>query len=155
MARSLSQSLSRFTTLSISISSRPAPNRLLNVRKRSNQSEKSNLIEIEFGSETEIERIAIQKLEDAIHRIIIKRSQPDWLPFVPGASYWVPSKSKARGFAEVISKLAVSKNKDEAMSLTTNRGWPSSEYFFKGASPSSLEVETSSKQTSQSEDEEG
>ncbi|GAB4849944.1 hypothetical protein Ancab_029244 [Ancistrocladus abbreviatus] len=152
MARSLSQTIAKLTPLSLSNSS---PSRLLTLRHRTNLPEKSNRIDIELGSDAEMERIAIQKLEDAIHRIIIKRSQPKWLPFVPGASYWVPPKSKARGFAEVISKLAVSVNKDEAMSLATDRGWPSSEYFFKGASPSPLEGETDSKKTSRNEEEEG
>ncbi|GAB4841875.1 hypothetical protein Ancab_011830 [Ancistrocladus abbreviatus] len=129
MARSLSQTLAKFTPLSLSKSS---PSQLSTLRLRSNLSDKSNQIEIELGSDAEMELIAIQKLEDAIRRIIIKRSQPDWLPFVPGASYWVAPKSKARGFADVMTKLAVSVNKNEVMSLTSNRGWPSSEYFFKG-----------------------
>ncbi|GMH16070.1 hypothetical protein Nepgr_017911 [Nepenthes gracilis] len=155
MARSLSQTLDRVALLSQSISSRSPPNRLLNSRNRSNQSEKSSQIGLELGSDTDMDRISIQKLQDAVHWIIIKRAQPDWLPFVPGASYWVPPKSKARGFTDVISKLSVSIIKDEVISFNTNHGWPLSEYYFEGASQSPLEIEMSCKQTSQSEDEEG
>lgn len=109
-----------------------------------------------------MERIAMKNLEDAIHRIIVKRSEPDWLPFVPGGSYWVPAKSKAHGVAQVIGKLLngptsskTSMSKEQAFSLTYDRGWPSETYFFKGASHSPLEGETPTKHTSQSEEEEG
>lgn len=88
--------------------------------------------------------MAMKNLEDAIHKIIVKRSQPDWIPLVPGASYWVPPKSKAKGLAHVIGKLvhnsssatatatAAAIMKDKSLSLSSNRGWPSSAHFFKG-----------------------
>lgn len=79
----------------------------------------------------------LRKLEDVIHHIIVRRSEPDWLPFRPGSSYWVPPRSKSRGIAQLIGKLATGSphpNADASMSTTTPRGWPSSSYFIHGLS---------------------
>ncbi|KAK7265218.1 hypothetical protein RJT34_32834 [Clitoria ternatea] len=32
----------------------------------------------------------VELLEDHIHRITVKKATPDWLPFLPGSSFWVP-----------------------------------------------------------------
>ncbi|XP_019463533.1 PREDICTED: uncharacterized protein LOC109362294 [Lupinus angustifolius] len=32
----------------------------------------------------------LKLLEDHIQRIIVKKATPDWLPFLPGSSFWVP-----------------------------------------------------------------
>ncbi|KAK9699438.1 hypothetical protein RND81_08G173400 [Saponaria officinalis] len=37
---------------------------------------------------------ALRRLEEAVHRLIVKKAQPDWIPLVPGGSYWVPPKTK-------------------------------------------------------------
>ncbi|KAK7329746.1 hypothetical protein VNO77_23923 [Canavalia gladiata] len=29
-------------------------------------------------------------LEEHVHRITVKKATPDWLPFLPGSSFWVP-----------------------------------------------------------------
>lgn len=50
----------------------------------------SNVRERKDLSAAVAEARAVQMIEDAIHSIIIKRSIPDWLHFVPRASYWVP-----------------------------------------------------------------
>uniref|UniRef100_A0A7C9E4S8 Uncharacterized protein n=1 Tax=Opuntia streptacantha TaxID=393608 RepID=A0A7C9E4S8_OPUST len=147
MARSLSQALTPTRLIHLSSSARLLSRRLL--------SDMPEPVE-----ESDKERIAMKKLEDAIHRIIVKRSEPHWLPFVPGSSYWVPPKSKARGVAQVIGKLlngssSPSMSKEQALTLTCNRGWPSSAYFLEGASHAPLEGETVTKHTFQSEDEEG
>ncbi|CAN0839911.1 hypothetical protein LINGRAHAP2_LOCUS2695, partial [Linum grandiflorum] len=79
----------------------------------------------------------LRKLEDAIHRIIVRRTAPDWLPFVPGSSYWVPpprSTASSYGIAQLVEKLANPLTDEESLSVTTVRGWPSSDYFIKGAS---------------------
>ncbi|CAH9088742.1 unnamed protein product [Cuscuta europaea] len=81
------------------------------------------------GDVSDAEAIAVQRIEDAIHRIIVRRSAPDWLPFVPGASYWVPPRHGSYGIAEIVQKLSNSLSEDEVMSFTTDRGWPSSSYF--------------------------
>ncbi|GFP93984.1 hypothetical protein PHJA_001542800 [Phtheirospermum japonicum] len=43
----------------------------------------------------EIIALGIKRIEDAIHNIIVRRSAPDWLPFLPGSSYWVPPRASA------------------------------------------------------------
>ncbi|KAL8136947.1 hypothetical protein V2J09_002948 [Rumex salicifolius] len=65
-----------------------------------------NRVGFEAESEPEPERSSLQKLEDAVHRVVVRKSQPDWLPFRPGSSYWVPPKSQSRGFAHVMTNLA-------------------------------------------------
>ncbi|WCJ37141.1 hypothetical protein M5689_018296 [Euphorbia peplus] len=88
----------------------------------------------------------LRKLEDAIHRIIVRRAAPDWLPFIPGSSYWVPpprSADGSNGIAHLIEKLANPLTDEETLSTTTVRGWPSSDYFIKGGSLRSTKVKTS------------
>ncbi|KAL3528494.1 hypothetical protein ACH5RR_007816 [Cinchona calisaya] len=78
---------------------------------------------------SEAEALAVRRIEDAIHRIIVKQSAPDWLPFVPGASYWVPPKRRNYGIEQIVHKLANTPSDEEVMSLTTSRGWPSSAFY--------------------------
>ncbi|XP_065864506.1 uncharacterized protein [Euphorbia lathyris] len=88
----------------------------------------------------------LRKLEDAIHRIIVRRAAPDWLPFLPGSSYWVPpprSADGSNGIAQLIEKLANPLTDEETLSTTSVRGWPSSDYFIKGVSFSSTNVKAS------------
>ncbi|XP_050382043.1 uncharacterized protein LOC126798984 [Argentina anserina] len=83
----------------------------------------------------------LRKLEDAIHLIIVRKSAPDWLPFVPGASYWVPPpRSRSHGLAQLVEKLANPLTEEESMSTTTVRGWPSSAYFTQGSAPPVMEA---------------
>uniref|UniRef100_A0A2P2ISD8 Uncharacterized protein LOC105141133 n=1 Tax=Rhizophora mucronata TaxID=61149 RepID=A0A2P2ISD8_RHIMU len=110
----------------------------------------------------------LRKLEDVIHRIIVRRSAPDWLPFLPGSSYWVPparSASGSLGIVQLLEKLANPLTSEESLSTTTARGYPSSDYFIKGAPPPDLsdvemtstktEAETNSNHVSPSEEDEG
>ncbi|CAN0898798.1 hypothetical protein LINGRAHAP2_LOCUS19911, partial [Linum grandiflorum] len=51
----------------------------------------------------------LRKLENAIHRVIVRRTAPDWLPFVLGSSCWVPpprSTASSYGIAQLVEKLA-------------------------------------------------
>ncbi|KAL1165311.1 hypothetical protein V6Z11_A06G123000 [Gossypium hirsutum] len=100
----------------------------------------------------------------AIHRIIVRRSAPDWLPFIPGSSYWVPpSTAQSYGLAQLVEKLANPLTSEESMCTTAARGWPSSDYFIKDnfncqflcGSPHPVEVDLISNTSSKSEDEEG
>ncbi|KAI6689753.1 hypothetical protein NL676_026581 [Syzygium grande] len=114
----------------------------------------------------------LRKLEDVIHHLIVRRSEPDWLPFRPGSSYWVPPRSKSRGIAQLIGKLASSHSShpahphpladpflssSSAASAAAPHGWPSSSFFIHGALPSAYPEEAvqTSDTESQSEDEEG
>ena len=83
--------------------------------------------------------------------MIVKKAQPDWLPLVPGGSYWVPPKCKSNGFDQVLANLVQESNAKKV--LRSSRGWPSSAQFFIGESHSPLEGEMTSKQPNHSEDE--
>ncbi|CAM8923279.1 hypothetical protein QQ045_023253 [Rhodiola kirilowii] len=73
--------------------------------------------------------------EDMIHGMIVQRCEPEWLPFVPGSSFWVPPRPKSGSFIKEIEKFSVvncALSDEETMALTTMRGWPSSEFFVHG-----------------------
>lgn len=99
------------------------------VRCLSSLPESSSLVEL-AASEAEAEAKAVEKIEDVIHGIIVKRSKPDWLPFVPGASYWVPPRRTSYGVAEIVHNLANALTDEEYLSLTTLQGWPSSAFYI-------------------------
>nr|DAD27733.1 TPA_asm: hypothetical protein HUJ06_029201 [Nelumbo nucifera] len=157
MARILSQTLIRVSSPSFLSSQSPpfAPSsRLVNHRSRSNRSEKvqAQVIEVDLDSENEVEVLGMRRLEDAIHGIIVRRSAPDWLPFIPGSSYWVPPRKRPYGIVELVGRLANPLTEEETLSLTTVRGWPSFSYFVEG--PQHVEIDANSMKSSQSEDEE-
>ncbi|VVA91579.1 unnamed protein product [Arabis nemorensis] len=119
-----------------------------------------DLYEIDTSASQSPSDPLIQKLEDAVHRIFVRRSAPDWLPFVPGASYWVPppgSGSQTHGIAQLVAKLANPLTDEESLSANSSHGWPSSDYFLKGVQPRLMETksETTLNTESHSEDEEG
>ncbi|KAL7137078.1 hypothetical protein ABFS83_10G070100 [Erythranthe nasuta] len=188
MSRFLSQSLLR-------ASLRPPTALISHHRHRSNKSHQAQLIEVDLDgasssqsdspeSSAEVITLGIKKLEDAIHSIIVRRAAPDWLPFLPGYSYWVPPRGTsmrnhpAGSMIEVIEKLNSSRDtrnqrlqrdllsEDEQMSLTSAKGWPSTAVFIEGTSPvhpipvvqMSVTIqnnEDSADDASSSEDEEG
>ncbi|KAK6131678.1 hypothetical protein DH2020_034585 [Rehmannia glutinosa] len=152
MSRILSQSLHR-------ASLRPPTAIISHHRHRSNKTHHAQLVEVDLDSASsshpdspeaaaEVITVGIKKLEDAIHSIIVRRAAPDWLPFLPGYSYWVPPRAtsmrnhSASNMIEVIGKLASSGamrnrslhhemlSEDEQMSLTSAKGWPSSAVFI-------------------------
>ncbi|KAJ0006797.1 hypothetical protein Pint_30554 [Pistacia integerrima] len=125
--------------------------RLVSLRTQSNQPDLSDL---STSSDSTTDPL-LSKLEDAIHLIIVRRSAPDWLPFLPGYSYWVPPKSQFHGVAQLVEKLANPLTPEQAMFTNSVRGWPSSDYFVKGASLHPVAEDTNSTNVSQSEDEEG
>lgn len=149
MSRFLSQSLPR-------ASLRPPCALITHQRHRSNKTH-AQFIEVDLDAASssqpdspeasaEVITLGIKKLEDAIHSIIVRRAAPDWLPFLPGSSYWVPPRGTsvrdhpAGSMIDVIGKLSsyrATKNRhefseDEQMSLTSAKGWPSSSFFIEG-----------------------
>ncbi|CAA3024093.1 Hypothetical predicted protein [Olea europaea subsp. europaea] len=88
------------------------------------------LSQAEAEAEAEAEARVVKKIEDAIHTIIIKRSRPDWLPFVPGASYWVPQRRHSYGVAEIVHQLSNPLTEEQLNSLITFQGWPSSAFYL-------------------------
>lgn len=108
---------------------------VLNLRRFSSRPQKVQLFELEIdadGSSSEVEVLGMRRLEDAIRAIIVRRSAPDWLPFIPGSSYWVPPRRRHCGVVELVSRLTNPMTDEEMMSFTTARGWPSSAYFVEG-----------------------
>ncbi|XP_059637524.1 uncharacterized protein LOC132279541 isoform X2 [Cornus florida] len=160
MARVLSQTLIR-NSLSASRNSGISFNKspisgILTQRNGSNQSGKSQLIELDLESEGEVEVLGIRKLEDVIHNIIIKRSAPDWLPFIPGSSYWVPPRRRPYNVVELVGKLTSPLTDEETRSFTTVRG--TSTTFpvpMEAEGEGDVKVQNNSENASQSEDEEG
>lgn len=132
MATSLSQTLIRKLKTQHLTSS---PCRFL-VRHQSSQSGNNNnnpiVIIGDQQQQLDFETFTVQRIEDAIHGIIVKRSAPDWLPFRPGYSYWVPPRRDSYGIAELVHTFSNNLGHDELMSLTTSRGWPSSTLFDNG-----------------------
>ncbi|KAL4564347.1 hypothetical protein LXL04_028407 [Taraxacum kok-saghyz] len=136
MARRLSQTLIR-TTSSASNSSQTFKLGILQQHQFSSQSGKAQLIEVDVESDGDVEVFGLKKLEDAIHSIIVRQSAPDWLPFVPGSSYWVPPRRHrpdSQGIISVLRKFSKPMTDEESMSTSSSRGWPSSAYFIEGTS---------------------
>ncbi|XP_062192216.1 uncharacterized protein LOC133895733 isoform X2 [Phragmites australis] len=107
------------------------------------------------GSPTpSIEVVGIRRLEEAIHGVMVRRATPDWLPFVPGGSFWVPPLRRPHGVADLFGRIAAAggtegvfgavggaveivevdapMTEEEALSFSTARGWPSASYFVEG-----------------------
>ncbi|KAG8388471.1 hypothetical protein BUALT_Bualt02G0129200 [Buddleja alternifolia] len=131
MARPLSQTLKTLIRSPTATASDLSALRLL-VRRRHSTRPK-------IDSYVEAEARAVEKIEDAIHDIIIKRSKPDWLPFVPGASYWAPPRRSSYGVAEIVNKLANALTEEEHMCLTTFQGWPSSAFYIDNNAPAPID----------------
>ncbi|KAJ4754923.1 hypothetical protein LUZ62_089328 [Rhynchospora pubera] len=135
---------------------------LIEIEIRSNLPEEdhgTSESDLESDSDTRSTVLGIKRLEDAIQGVIVKRSAPDWLPFVPGASYWVPPFRKPMGVMELVSRVAnergemVVMSEEESLSFTSVRGYPSSTYFLEGGPPHPVK-KRSRKVASQTDDEE-
>ncbi|XP_039118498.1 uncharacterized protein LOC120254465 [Dioscorea cayenensis subsp. rotundata] len=118
--------------------------RLLTVRRCSGRPKKEvvgKLVEIDLEEEStatskaDVEVLRVRRLEDAIHGIIVRRAAPDWLPFRPGSSYWVPPRPTSLGLVELVEKLANPMSEEERLSFSSVRGWPSLDYFVQGDPP--------------------
>ncbi|KAL8138581.1 hypothetical protein V2J09_004582 [Rumex salicifolius] len=90
MARSLSQALNKTTRAAASNNPR-----LLSARQRSTFPEPPVIYH--GYKDPDAGDGGQAKKEDAVHHIIVKRSQPNWLPLRPGFSYWAPPKSNSGG----------------------------------------------------------
>ncbi|KAI7747079.1 hypothetical protein M8C21_002515 [Ambrosia artemisiifolia] len=140
MARFLSQTLTRSTISSSSsiLSFQSFKLGLSQPNRFSSRSGKNQLIEVDLEPDGDVEVLGLKKLEDVIHNIIIRQSAPDWLPFVPGSSYWVPPhrhRPQSHELFEVLKSLTNPLTDEESMSVRSSRGWPSSAYFIEGTSP--------------------
>ncbi|XP_062077419.1 uncharacterized protein LOC133782211 [Humulus lupulus] len=97
-------------------------------RSRSTLSGRNDrLIEVDLSSQSpdgESEALMIKKLDDIVHRIIVQRATPDWLPFLPGSSFWVPPRRDPFKFSDLVDKLTDRLSDEESLSLSSDRGWP-------------------------------
>ncbi|XP_048423854.1 uncharacterized protein LOC125469863 [Pyrus x bretschneideri] len=106
-------------------------------RAGSFRSGKAELIEIEVepspsSSPSDSEKLMLKKLDDIVQTIVVQRATPDWLPFVPGSSFWVPPRHAPLKVADLIGKLANQLTFEEILSVATDRGWPCSQFFING-----------------------
>lgn len=93
-------------------------------------SSKSELIEmdLDFSSPS-----GLKKMEEMIQKLIVHKAAPYWLPFIPGASFWVPPAHRgSKKVVDLIEKLSNRLTEEEAFSLTTDRGWPCLSSFLSG-----------------------
>lgn len=111
-------------------------------RFRSTLSGNGRLTEIELSPSSseggESEALMLKKLDDIVHRFIVQKATPDWLPFLPGYSFWVPPRRGSMKFADFVGKIADHLSDEESLSLFSDRGWPSSRFFVDGTCSVSL-----------------
>ncbi|KAL5158327.1 hypothetical protein HKD37_15G042829 [Glycine soja] len=78
--------------------------------------------------------VALKHFDDLIQRILVKKNTPDWLPFVPGSSFWVPPRPSHSNVADLVHKLTYEDHRrhphDCSPLLSTLRGWPSVNFFI-------------------------
>jgi hypothetical protein len=74
----------------------------------------------------------LKKLDDIVQRILVQKATPDWLPFVPGSSFWVPPRRSPLGVSDFVGKLADKLSYEESLSVATDRGWPCSHFLIDG-----------------------
>ncbi|CAA0829535.1 Unknown protein [Striga hermonthica] len=77
---------------------------------------------------SDVEARVVERIEDYIHSIIVQRSRPDWLPFVPRSSFWVPPRPSSYG----VSNAPTVK---ENLSTVSMQGWPSSDFYLPDEKP--------------------
>lgn len=134
MARIISQSVQRHLYLQ-------SPPLILLPHTR-HRSFKAQVIEIDLesssashtasGGDSEADRLVIKKLEEIVQSIIVQKATPDWLPFMPGWSFWVPPPRRPNTIVDWMSKLSNQLTEEEMLSLTTVRGWPCSSFLLEG-----------------------
>ncbi|KAM7272509.1 hypothetical protein ACFE04_027172 [Oxalis oulophora] len=68
-----------------------------------------------------------KKLDDLFRMVHVQKSTPDWLPLLPGSSFWVPPYES--NFT-VVKKGDYQFNEADELFLATRRTWPSSHFFI-------------------------
>ncbi|CAN8271124.1 unnamed protein product [Cochlearia groenlandica] len=90
-------------------------------------SSKPQRIEINHDSSTspssKAEAATLKKLNEYVRRIIVHNSTPDWLPFAPGSSFWVPPhKQTAAKIADLVEKVTNPLTEEESLSVSSPFG---------------------------------
>lgn len=125
----LSQTLIRRSTV--------APCALISPILRHGSSRSGKVIEVDLesspstpsSSDGEVEVLKMRKLEEAIHALFVEKSTPDWLPFIPGSSFWVPPRKRPVDVVDLVEKLWKPLREEEALNFTSTRGSPALEFF--------------------------
>ncbi|KAL1321137.1 hypothetical protein HN51_065872 [Arachis hypogaea] len=116
----------------------PKPLFTLSLRHRSSHSANNNgtLMELDLPSTSSSSNAAadydvtMRMFDDLIHRILVRKATPDWLPFVPGSSFWVPPRPAPSNVVDLVHKLTTEElSAEESLSLATHHAWPSSTFF--------------------------
>ncbi|GJN39023.1 hypothetical protein PR202_gb28116 [Eleusine coracana subsp. coracana] len=104
----------------------------------------AEVIEVEApGPSTAADGAAMtQRLEEAIDGAMARMAEPDWAPFRPGTSYFVPPRpaGAARGLLALLghgggmelAPLRRGLSVDEVRAVASSRGYPCSTYFIDG-----------------------
>ncbi|KAG2302963.1 hypothetical protein Bca4012_061319 [Brassica carinata] len=101
-------------------------------------SAKPHVIEIDLESSSssatsraEAEAAVLKKLNEFVRRIVVQNSTPDWLPFAPGSSFWVPPhQNTAVKIANLVDRVTNPLTEEEAFSLFSPSGSPASSFFI-------------------------
>ncbi|KAJ4890982.1 Uncharacterized protein Rs2_30730 [Raphanus sativus] len=111
-------------------------------------SSKPHTIEIDLDSSSsatskaEAEAAVLKKLNEFVRRIVVQNSTPDWLPFSPGSSFWVPPhQNTAAKIANLVDQVTHPLTEEEALSLSSPSGWPCSSFFVPSDDDSSSKQE--------------
>ncbi|GKV00323.1 hypothetical protein SLEP1_g13031 [Rubroshorea leprosula] len=92
----------------------------LSLRRHCSSKREPIEMELDFSSPNEL-----KKMEETIQKLILHKATPDWLPFIPGASFWVPpSHGGSKKVVDLIDKISHRLPKEEEPSITTDQGWP-------------------------------
>lgn len=91
----------------------------------------------ELESDLKAARDMVKKMEEGIQLLLVQKATPDWIPFVPGTSFWVPPREgphrgrrrRRREMADVIRQLDVLATPDEKLPQFMNSRWPCREFF--------------------------
>jgi len=108
------------------------PSLAVAMRRRSSKAGASQVVEVDMAEYD----VALKHFDDLIHRILVKKATPDWLPFVPGSSFWVPPRPSPTNVVDLVHKLTREDDRPhDSPLLSTLRGWPSSNFFINGHYP--------------------
>ncbi|XP_068481701.1 uncharacterized protein [Phaseolus vulgaris] len=109
------------------------PSLAVALRRRSSKAGASQVVEVDMAEYD----VALKHFDDLIHRILVKKATPDWLPFVPGSSFWVPPRPSPTNVVDLVHRLTREDDRPhDSPLLSTLRGWPSSNFFINGNYPS-------------------
>jgi len=109
------------------------PSLAVALRRRSSKAGASQVVKVDMAEYD----VALKHFDDLIHRILVKKATPDWLPFVPGSSFWVPPRPSPTNVVDLVHRLTREDDRPhDSPLLSTLRGWPSSNFFINGNYPS-------------------